>query len=328
MNKLYHLLRKMYTKTFGMPTNTSYAIIKDGNKVNNIIYEQLSDPAPCMIARYGATELSCILNYLSIIEGKQGHKMSFIKGSTSFWWWNTNIMQQMRQWSGFFPPTEKELSQFAELMIQDSREVDILAVFSSVYHGVNRMLKFLPNCQSFFMLPYIDPFLYENPWSRALEGKRVVVVHPFAELIESQYSKREFLFDNPLVLPEFELRTVKAVQSIGGESNGFRDWFEALEWMKQEIDKEDYDICLIGCGAYGFPLAAHVKRAGRQAIHVGGSLQLWFGIKGKRWENPSSLDYPDIPNDFYLKLMSNKSWVRPDEYVTQHSKSVENGCYW
>ena len=27
----------------------------------------------------------------------------------------------------------------------------------------------------------------------------------------------------------------------------------------------------LGCGAYGFPLAAHVKRMGKKAIHMGGS---------------------------------------------------------
>ena len=53
------------------------------------------------------------------------------------------------------------------------------------------------------------------------------------------------------------------------------------------LDKQDYDICLIGAGAYGFPLAAHVKRKGKKAIHLGGALQLLFGVKGKRWEDPN-----------------------------------------
>lgn len=51
------------------------------------------------------------------------------------------------------------------------------------------------------------------------------------------------------------------------------------------MDAVDYDIVLLGCGAYGFPLAAYAKRRGKQAIHMGGSLQLLFGIKGKRWED-------------------------------------------
>ena len=86
------------------------------------------------------------------------------------------------------------------------------------------------------------------------------MIHPFAELIEAQYARRSDLFDNKDVLPDFELRTVKAVQSLGGDNQGFKDWFDALEWMKREIGKADFDICLIGCGAYGFPLAAHVKK--------------------------------------------------------------------
>lgn len=86
-------------------------------------------------------------------------------------------------------------------------------------------------------------------------------------------------------MPDFDLITIKAVQSLGGGEQ-FQSWFDALDWMKAEIDKHDYDICLIGCGAYGFPLAAHVKRLGKKAFHLGGALQLVFGIRGRRWENP------------------------------------------
>lgn len=75
--------------------------------------------------------------------------------------------------------------------------------------------------------------------------------------------------------------TLEAVQSLGGSNNKFQSWFEALQWMEDEMDKTDYDICLIGCGAYGFPLAAHAKRKGKKAVHLGGALQLLFGIKGK-----------------------------------------------
>jgi hypothetical protein len=93
--------------------------------------------------------------------------------------------------------------------------------------------------------------------------------------------------------------------------------------MKSEINKQDYDVCLIGCGAYGFPLAAHVKRMGKKAIHMGGSLQLLFGIKGKRWENSN---YNPIYN--YSKLM-NEHWVYPgEEEKPQNAASVEGGCYW
>lgn len=93
----------------------------------------------------------------------------------------------------------------------------------------------------------------------ALAGKRVLVVHPFKKSILHQYERREKLFSNPNMLPQFDLQVIPAVQSLGGTSI-YKNWFEALNAMKQEIDKADYDIALIGAGAYGFPLAAHVKR--------------------------------------------------------------------
>ena len=84
--------------------------------------------------------------------------------------------------------------------------------------------------------------------------------------------------------------------------------------MECEIDKADFDVALIGCGAYGFPLAAHCKRIGKQGIHIGGSLQLYFGIKGKRWDNHG---------------LYNEFWVSPDESEQPKNLSrVEGGCYW
>lgn len=328
MNIIYHILRKLYSRFFQNSLEYNYEIIDGIDEVNDLLFSMVSSGKPCMIARYGATELSCILNYISIKKGKKGNILNFIRSKSSFWWWNKNIMNQMQDWSGFFPSNEENLARFSELMIEDSQYVDALAVFNSVLTGVDSMQNYLTHCQSFFSLPYIDPFLSNSPWTRVLRTKKVLVVHPFAKLIEKQYLNRDKLFENPDVLPEFELRTVEAVQSLGGDCNQFEDWFAALEWMKKEIDKEEYDVCLLGCGAYGFPLAAHVKRTGHIAIHVGGSLQLWFGIKGKRWENQKSRDFKGISDDFYLKLMNNPFWVRPDEYVSSHTKKVENGCYW
>ena len=306
MNIIYHILRKLYSRFFQNSLEYNYEIIDGINEVNDLLFSMVSRGKPCMIARYGATELSCILNYISIKKGKKGNILNFIRSKSSFWWWNKNIMNQMQDWSGFFPSNEENLARFSELMIEDSQYVDALAVFNSVLTGVDSMQNYLTHCQSFFSLPYIDPFLSNSPWTRVLRTKKVLVVHPFAKLIEKQYLNRDKLFENPDVLPEFELRTVEAVQSLGGDCNQFEDWFAALEWMKKEIDKEEYDVCLLGCGAYGFPLAAHIKRTGHIAIHVGGSLQLWFGIKGKRWENQKSRDFKGISDDFYLKLMNNQ----------------------
>ena len=145
-----------------------------------------------------------------------------------------------------------------------------------------------------------------------------MVIHPFAATIREQYKRREKIWDNPDVLPEFELYTIKAVQTVAGELSQFEDWGAALDYMKREIDKIDFDIAIIGCGAYGFPLAAYCKQKGKKAIHMAGATQILFGIKGKRWD-----DMPAV-NKFY-----NEYWVRPlPDETPKRSKDVEGGCYW
>ena len=266
-------LRKSYTKIFP-PIGEKLLQEVNPDKVSDIIYNFLADDKPCMIGRYGATELSMVVNYLGITT-KTHSIYRFIKGQEPEWWWNHNIMMQMQQWSGFFPPTEEKLSQFCRLMLDDAKEMDICGVFSSV-EPLMRYVETYMSSPLYVPLYTYSPFVSTRPWSRILKGKKVLVIHPFAELIIKQYQRREQLFDNPDVLPEFDLKVIKAVQSLGGESNGFADWFEALQYMKNEMDRTDYDICLIGCGAYGFPLAAHAKRQKKKVVHFGGELQLLF----------------------------------------------------
>lgn len=74
----------------------------------------------------------------------------------------------------------------------------------------------------------------------------------------------------------------KSVQSIAGQKTPYKDWFEALEKMKNDIAKIDFDVAIIGCGAYGLPLAGYIKEElHKKSIHIGGGTQLLFGIKGK-----------------------------------------------
>lgn len=311
------VLRKLYINSFGGNNRTKPKCVNDPDVASDIIYKALTDDKPRMIARFGSVELVCLLNYVGV-KSPKSNLIDFIKGKSQPWWWDDSVLSPMHNNAGFFPTSIDKVEQFCELMFQDIQEVDILG-------------SWLPNEMYFeneiqdrtkINLELLNPYFSKIPWTNALENKKVLVVHPFAKTIEQQYKKRELIFPNNL-LPKFELRTVRAVQSIGGEKTEFNDWFEALDSMKADIDKEDYDICLIGCGAYGFPLAAHVKRMGKKSFHIGGSLQLLFGIRGKRWENEN---YNDVYN--YSKLM-NEHWVKPDEdEKPQNASKVEGACYW
>lgn len=314
-------LRKLYLhynpqKTIGISCESNPDII------SQLIYKQLTQDSPCMIARFGSTELSALVNYLGVNATTHSY-IKYIKGEQPEWWWNKNIMNQMQQWSGFFPTTAENMQKFGDLMMNDIPMVDILGSWLMNETYLKKQLQH--TC--FVKLELLNPYWSTVPWTKALTGKKVLVIHPFSETIKKQYRHRELLFKNPNILPPFELKTIKAVQSLGGNSQ-FKTWFDALQWMKDEMDKIDYDICLIGCGAYGFPLAAHAKRKGKKAVHLAGALQLLFGIKGKRWENPHYGEKTLKRQGAYSELM-NEYWCYPSQEETpQSAQNVENSCYW
>lgn len=319
-------LRKIYGKLFGSKSSTYDRGITDPDKASELIYNLLASGKPCMVARYGAFELATVINCLGV-KNAQHSCLKYISGKSPQWWWNKRLMKFMQSNAGFFPSTEENLMKFGDMMIEDSKQLDILGSWLPDEKVLKKTFNL--GYQDVF-LRNLEPFWSKQPWTSYLEGKRVVVVHPFAESIKNQYDNyRDKIFEDPKVLPTFSsFRVVKAVQSLGGESN-FETWFEALDYMKKEVEREDFDVCLIGCGAYGFPLAAYVKSMGKQAIHLGGALQLLFGIKGNRWENPNyGVKEWGIPYGSYCSLI-NEFWVKPSiEDTPKIAKQIEGACYW
>jgi len=311
-------LRAIYQKVFGTNQPPPFHIISDIQTASDLIYQHLVLDKPCMVARFGAFEMATIINYIGVKRG-QRPVTKYIKGEELDWWWNITLLNYIQSNAGFFPSTVEKIEKFCEMMIQDIPMVDILGSWLDDERYFQDELKNATLVEGLLL----EPFWSNPPWTNALRGKKILVIHPFAQSIRMQYEKRKLLFKNKDILPEFELKTIKAVQSMGGANNDFADWFEALDYMKAETDKTDYDICLIGCGAYGFPLAAHVKRMGKKVVHLGGCLQLLFGIRGARWENP---DYHPV---FKYTALMNDHWVRPcEEEKPKNAEQVEGACYW
>lgn len=317
------MLHKIYVALFGKYQLKPLARETDLDRATEIIYEHLISDVPCMISRFGAVEISSLANYLGVMSDKHDI-LGYIHGSKPEWWWNEGIRRCMTDNAGFFPNTDENLAKFGELMLDDMKQIDVLA---SWQEKERLFVDKFPQAD-FIHYTSFDCFWVDKPWTKALENKNVLVVHPFSDEIEFQYkTNRDKLFKNKDVLPNFNLITLKSVQSIGGNSE-FDSWFDALDLMKAQIDNIEYDICLLGCGAYGMPLAAHIKRAGKKAIHVGGSLQLLFGIRGRRWENP--LYGIEVHNEKgrYASLF-NEYWIRPGEKSqVVNAEKVDDKCYW
>lgn len=280
-------------------------VVFSAQDINQYIKEKILTDKPFMIGRFGATELSAIRTFDFEIISKYD-----------------KVMEQMQLWSGIFPVTSVIGMKFKDLMLELISEADVMGIWMLPFEEYY-LKKYGHNDLKTTYLLDLEPWSApDNPWSAALEGKKVLVIHPFAETIKNQYGRRNEIFPGTNILPQFELKTLKAVQTVAGEKDmRFETWFDALEWMYNEAMKIDFDVAIIGCGAYGFPLAAKLKQAGKQAIHLAGATQLLFGIKGKRWENNVAFDY--------VQKFFNDAWVYPDKNDRpQNIYKVENGCYW
>lgn len=279
--------------------------VQSAEEINKQIYQMIQSGNPFLVGRFGSTELFAIRSF------DFEFKIRYHKA-----------LEQMQMWSGFFPTTEEAGKQFKDLMLGCIPQADIMGVWMLPFEEYYLKKYGNKNLNITYLLDLEPWSAKEIVWSSALAGKKVLVIHPFIETIQSQYKRREEIFPGTDILPEFELKTLKAVQTLAKEKDErFQTWFEALEWMYQEALKIDFDIAIIGCGAYGFPLAAKLKQVGKQVIHLAGATQLLFGIKGKRWEENSAFSY--------VRKYFNSAWVYPTEMDTpKQASKVEGGCYW
>tara|TARA_B110000211_G_C14070483_1_gene549734 strand:- start:239 stop:1153 length:915 start_codon:yes stop_codon:yes gene_type:complete len=297
-------------KVYNAPKGTS-------SEANTLITNALLSNKAVMICRFGSGELYATMTRAFMLEKINFFTkcLLYIKGDYNQFWYNYYLLKGLTVNAGFFPNEKKLVNKYCDLMLEISKDIDILG---SWMQWEDNIKQYYSSSIQKVKLGYLEPYYHQNPWSKVLKGKKVLVIHPFEKSIRSQYKKRELLFPDPNILPEFELITIKAVQSIAGNKTEYDTWFDALESMQCQIRNTDFDIALIGAGAYGMPLAAYVKSIGKKSVHIGGALQILFGIKGKRWEDHK------IISSFY-----NEHWVNPSlDEVPSNNEAIEDGCYW
>lgn len=157
-------------------------------------------------------------------------------------------------------------------------------------------------------------------WLRPLAELRWLVVSPFCETIKSQLPKLALLNVFHGVDPKSLGQAARSCRFVPCPQLPYmvapvhRDWLDGLEELKEAIAKQEFDVAIIGAGAWSLPLAAHAKRLGKIGLHLGGTLNLFFGIRGGRF------DQRGFYNEYWVRPVNSE---RPDKYVL-----LENGAYW
>lgn len=163
-----------------------------------------------------------------------------------------------------------------------------------------------------------------NCWLPALAGRRVLIVSSIADLLCERANHDTFeavwaktgkpWFAPAQVRPlEFPYAYDPDVQKRFGCSQNL------LDWIVERIDSACFDVALIAGSHLGIPIAAAIKGMDRAAIALGGTLQVLFGVGGRRWWN-----YPDWHEHYFTP-----AWISvPPCLVPKGAERLEGGAYW
>jgi hypothetical protein len=281
------------------------------------VVQQMTSPTSAAIGKLGATEFELVHFYL--IAKKRNAPL------------HADLLPMLTENAGMFPSSLETAKQIADLLLRSVMEMTAISVWYrpsdeiSLYNIFNRTAQRIA-------LQGLECFLSPNPadwWTAHLAaGTRVLVVSPFASTIRAQvphlkeiWAARPGLWANGLHFECMAFPLSFGVQSPEIQDQmitTYRDSIGLIHAIQEEMDKIDYDVAIVGAGIHSLPLVAHAKRQGKRAIHTGGATQIYFGIRGGRWDSQE----PFI-------TFFNNAWVRPvAEERPAHFQRVEGGCYW
>lgn len=222
--------------------------------------------------------------------------------------------------SGVFPADLNQFDAFVRIYRESLRTLDGICLWQAdpfwrAYE--NKVANRWCPTASAISLECLTPFAVLG----ALAGTRWLVVSPFARTMERQVRHlpkilKDFSWAGELSQVHQTCQFLRCPLFSYMEKSPFESWSEGLEKLGKKIQSMDFDVALVGAGAWSIPLLAGVREMGRKGIHLGGATQIAFGIKGRRW-------------DEYWGKHYNEFWVRPSPKETPAGyKQKENGCYW
>ena len=156
---------------------------------NDLARDLLESGQPFLFGRCGATEMRTVADWLQ----NGGHNFT------------DRTRADIRNLSGVFPTDDATLDKFCRLYVKTAQSAELLALWNV---GAEREVIRGCDATRFTELRALEPYYHARPWSAALAGKRVLVVHPFRRTILAQYEKRTQLFPGKDVLPELASLTV------------------------------------------------------------------------------------------------------------------------
>ena len=230
-----------------------------------------------------------------------------------------NELGELENNAGILTKTNDSLKLYVEKLVESYDNCTVIAEWDTggnvFYHtGIGQKLitDRTPHIPKINALA-LEPYYYKDSWMSALKGKKILIVHPFSKTFSNQLHKN--IFPDRKWFEDCTFQFMEPPLTLAGNHQD-KDWQEHFHNFIDKCNANDYDIALVAAGGYGMLIANHIFKSGKSVMYVGGALQLFFGVIGKRW----------FTNKDILKLV-NDDWIRPEEKPDNFTR-VEKGCYW
>lgn len=305
----------IHGESINFPRQNSYrmnAVEKGAILICDSIERSLSEKKGCLIGRNGTIEMQVL---------GTGDQIP------------NELQKTLELHAGIFPSNETIVKVWKSAYISALKNIHDEPIVAGWYKPLETIEKKIleETCPNAPHIPLrcLEPYYVDEKyrWTRFLAGKKVAVVSSFAKTIEKQITIREKIWGekaDSLLPPDTEWIPIQTkyppilAEGRAGWPAGVTTWMAAVRYISDMIIAKNPDICLIGCGGMGMILAAVLKQKGIICIVMGGSIQVLFGIKGKRWASH------DVISKFW-----NEHWVWPavDE-TPKGAAKIEGACYW
>ena len=235
------------------------------------------------------------------------------------------LFKNMLYGAGIQFKTEEDINKYVQLYDSSVLNSSLLCIWDNIMYNQSKLyLKQLKKIRK-ICASALDPYYFmdepQYALSHLLKNKKILIITSHKKTTELQLNKLDKLF-NKCIFDTNEFYIYKPAQQNGG-SHDANTWEYHYELMMNDIinikGEFDFDLALVSAGGFGMLLCNFIyEKTNASVIYLGGSLQLYFGIMGKRWETNS-----------FIKKNMNDNWTYPlTQDKPQNINSCEGGCYW
>ena len=241
-----------------------------------------------------------------------------------------HIFQHMIVNAGLFPAHPATLDEWSEHMCRVVlQEIDLMVEWNPYYGQQEHQLlqQFSPQSKR-TVIQALESYYEEDPADRYTlyipDGATVAVIGPFADSVQDQIKHlnaiwtSRTIWNRPTIVPIKTYFSPLVASETTSWPSGITDWRSACDMIVEKVRASGAKYVFVGCGAISLPIVAALKsKLGCFAIHTGGATQIFFGVKGKRWDSN--------PN---ISCFYNSHWIRPaDHEIPTRAVTIEQGCY-